>query len=510
MSLLLPARYAQQPQQGAPIDRSTRIGAGAVAVVIPTMDINWATGKQLVRGVPANFKVADLGGLRTFNFRNNFYLETETLPAVGTNPYVMFWLGWPVAYGCNLGTGEAGFVVGSSNNTLGICVNLGSSRSIANQPASASMWGGSNNTWASIYSAGEYLNFGTTGAPVLLMMVRKSTGLEFWRNGVLVNTVAGSPTNVAAFKMEIGTFIASTNWESTNNTAMAGLSILNSDPTNAELQAFSANVFGIIKQPNRMLFSAASASPTDTGVSPASGILTATGFAPTVAQSANLGLAPSAASLATTGYAPTVSQPQGIVPAAAPLATTGYAPTIAQPHGVDLASGALTATGYAPTITQSVVTAVALGAGAIAQTGYAPIVSQTANIGVTPAAGANTLAGFAPTVSQSANVGIIPNTASTGLIGYAPTVRQAVPGVGVYPPPHLVAAGVQYGPNGDDYTGTYVAGLTPDQSDMLTALAKIHGLVAGTPLVVGQTSRTAGDVAQTITESAGTVTIARA
>lgn len=40
-------------------------------------------------------------------------------------------------------------------------------------------------------------------------------------------------------------------------------------------------------------------------------------------------------------------------------------------------------------------------------------------------------------------------------------------------------------------------------------LAKIHGLVPGTNLVVTPTSRTAGDVSQTISDAAGTVTVAR-
>ena len=41
-------------------------------------------------------------------------------------------------------------------------------------------------------------------------------------------------------------------------------------------------------------------------------------------------------------------------------------------------------------------------------------------------------------------------------------------------------------------------------------LAKVHGLVPGTDLVVTPTSRTAGDVAQTITEAGSTVTVSRA
>lgn len=53
------------------------------------------------------------------------------------------------------------------------------------------------------------------------------------------------------------------------------------------------------------------------------------------------------------------------------------------------------------------------------------------------------------------------------------------------------------------------AGLTPEQEALLQALAKIHGLVTGTPLVVTPTSRTAGDVAQTIDTSGTTVTVTR-
>lgn len=40
-------------------------------------------------------------------------------------------------------------------------------------------------------------------------------------------------------------------------------------------------------------------------------------------------------------------------------------------------------------------------------------------------------------------------------------------------------------------------------------LAKIHGLVTGTPLVVSPTTRSAGDISQTITTATGTTTVAR-
>jgi hypothetical protein len=52
-------------------------------------------------------------------------------------------------------------------------------------------------------------------------------------------------------------------------------------------------------------------------------------------------------------------------------------------------------------------------------------------------------------------------------------------------------------------------GLTALQSQLLLELAKIHGLIANTPLVVTPTTRTAGDVSQTIVEANNTVTVTR-
>ena len=57
--------------------------------------------------------------------------------------------------------------------------------------------------------------------------------------------------------------------------------------------------------------------------------------------------------------------------------------------------------------------------------------------------------------------------------------------------------------------GASGGGLTSDQAAQLLALAKIHGLVHGVPLVVGPTSREAGDIQQTVSDSAGVVTVTR-
>jgi hypothetical protein len=52
-------------------------------------------------------------------------------------------------------------------------------------------------------------------------------------------------------------------------------------------------------------------------------------------------------------------------------------------------------------------------------------------------------------------------------------------------------------------------GLTVEQATQLAELHKIHGLLAGSPLVVTPTARAAGSVSQTITEVGDTVTVER-
>lgn len=53
------------------------------------------------------------------------------------------------------------------------------------------------------------------------------------------------------------------------------------------------------------------------------------------------------------------------------------------------------------------------------------------------------------------------------------------------------------------------SGLSVEQATQLEELWRIHGLEAGTDLVVDSTSRTAGAIAQTIGESSGVVTVTR-
>ena len=89
----------------------------------------------------------------------------------------------------------------------------------------------------------------------------------------------------------------------------------------------------------------------------------------------------------------------------------------------------------------------------------------------------------------------------------------------VVPLPEQVLLGVTYGPTGADYTGTATGGSGPSAADIaaavradlaaelaqLTKVSKIHGV--GVPLVVTPTTRTAGDLVQSITTVGDTTTV---
>ena len=54
------------------------------------------------------------------------------------------------------------------------------------------------------------------------------------------------------------------------------------------------------------------------------------------------------------------------------------------------------------------------------------------------------------------------------------------------------------------------SGLTPTEQTKLDEIHKLHGLDASSPLQVSSTARSAGSIAQTVSEAAGTVTVQRA
>jgi len=73
----------------------------------------------------------------------------------------------------------------------------------------------------------------------------------------------------------------------------------------------------------------------------------------------------------------------------------------------------------------------------------------------------------------------------------------------------LAADNVTAGTMGELLNTAGSGGLSPTQSDMLRRIFELHGLDPAKPLVVGPTSRVAGDISQTVSEAAGVTTVTR-
>ena len=119
------------------------------------------------------------------------------------------------------------------------------------------------------------------------------------------------------------------------------------------------------------------------------------------------------------------------------------------------------------------------------------------------------------------NYTLTADTVNVAITGQNAALIYSAGATGVYPLAATVLAGITYGPTGADYTGT----LTWPTAESIAAqvrtelaaelmnlndLAKVHGLIFGTDLVVTPTARTAGDVVQAIGTAGDTVTVSRA
>lgn len=174
-------------------------------------------------------------------------------------------------------------------------------------------------------------------------------------------------------------------------------------------------------------------------VAPGVGVLSATGFAPTIAVSNNQNIACGVGIVTATGFAPTVatSGNQVVAPGVGAITATGFAPTISVSDNKQILPGvgAVTATGFSPSIAISDNKFILCGVGALVLTAFAAVVAVTGNQVVSPGTGALSATGFASTVSISDNKNIAPGVGALSLTGFAATVtgggNAAVsPGVG--------------------------------------------------------------------------------
>lgn len=254
-ALVLPSAQRQQPQQGAQLNRKSVFAAGALAIVSAGQDINYASGRPLTRGGLGYLKQGFSGGL-AWSPRKSFWINTETLPAIGTQSFVEFWLGYPSSTLGNLGANGADptFLTGSSLNNSAIVSHLGSSRSATDNWGALYNW--SNAPSGQFNDAGEVL---TAGKLTLLVVVRRQTGMDFWRDGRLIKSISQAPTNLAASTMVVGSFIQDTYWTSCSDAILAGRVLTPVEPTAAEIKAFFDNPWQTFQAPQRRLWVASSA-----------------------------------------------------------------------------------------------------------------------------------------------------------------------------------------------------------------------------------------------------------
>lgn len=293
--------------------------------------------------------------------------------------------------------------------------------------------------------------------------------------------------------------------------------------TAAEIKSLSANPWQLFTPVARSIWVPVAAGG-DSTITQADGTSTAGSLggsataATTPTQASGTSTAASIAASATAAAA--VTQADGASTASTLVGVASTGSTITQADGSTVASV------LAGSATSSAAATQADGASTAATLTGTGLADGAA--GITPAAGtsaAETLAGSSAAVSGfegaagasavsvlggaslweaafSAAVGV---STCSSLVGSDATIVIT----SGYPDPSTVLVGISYGPTGVEYTGAFtvpsaasIAAAVRSEltSELLriTEVAKIHGLVQGTDLVVTPTSRVAGDISQTI------------
>lgn len=265
---------------------------------------------------------------------------------------------------------------------------------------------------------------------------------------------------------------------------------------------------------------------------PAAGIAIS-GFAPKVSGGASV--KPPAVTVTVSAHAPAVSVGASVAVPAATITIQAYSPTVGGGVTVSVPSAAVTVTPNAPAVSAG--KSIAVPAAAITVTPHAPGVSAGKRVDV-PVASV-TVQAHAPSVSASSGISV--PVATIAVQAHAPAVSTgasvAVPASVVSilaHSPAIVTAGGRTLTDQDRadieaivleqltsapvlaaiaaaVMGEINAGsiLTSTEQTRLLELHRIHGLEAGVDLVVTETSRTAGAIAQGIDTSGGTTTVSR-
>lgn len=212
-----------QPQGRARLNPSSRLARASQALIVGGIPTNLATGKPLTTAGTGAAKLARPVGLAD-SFRKNFYRVTEMLPAIGTQSFVEFWVGYVTAdLGIQGSSNESAFLTGSSNNQTGIARAIGQNNAMGGERF---YWGALTNPsdWSKLSHGNGGLGLDT---PHVLVTVRRQDRFELWRNGELVRTIMQAAGNITASKFLVGSFIENTGyWPSSSDMLLAGRAIM--------------------------------------------------------------------------------------------------------------------------------------------------------------------------------------------------------------------------------------------------------------------------------------------
>ena len=412
-ALILPNRWARQPQGPISLDRGNPLGKRILSAYFRGMTYGASTGRTSVAG-----------GTTAFGYSADGYFSSWDAATWTTAP-----AGW-----FNDGTIPVTF-------------------------AYYSRTGASVNSYNGIYSA-------TTAASTYFLLMRGISGYNLTAGRSTGNAPAGSFTglpDVAANTtervvitfpsgMDSTTYTGVTAWVNRNKYTSATFAGFSGTPpssptfgwdssdskwtglldelvifkgilTDAEVAEYYDNPWQIWKSPHRRLFFGVAAAGGNVNITPAQGSVVITGNAPVLATS----LIPTAGSITITGYAPSIVQTTAITPGVGSVTVSGAAGLLNL--GVIPTAGSVAITGYAPTVNTSGSAQITPSVGSVTIAGYEPIT----NLGTVVPSGSIALSGYSPSVVQS--ILITPGSGSISITGYAPTITgiaivSATPSVG--------------------------------------------------------------------------------
>lgn len=216
--------------------------SGAQSIILASTGMDVVSRKPIVFSASNPPRAVTPSGIG-IGFRKNGWVQSDPQPDIGTQTFVEFWVGYPSSDYGNYGNGDNDptFLTGSSVNNTAIVGKLGSIHA-AN---------GDSTSWGALYRWSDIFNSAndvlTPGKLTVLVVVRRQTGMELWRDGRLRNFVSQTPISLSGSTFMLGAFIANDYWRSSSTPLLAGRIV--ADWGAEQIQSFCANPWKIFESP---------------------------------------------------------------------------------------------------------------------------------------------------------------------------------------------------------------------------------------------------------------------